>query len=86
MTGARGLAIQLGHHPPHVHTLGDAVPVAAVRAGHVIVVSQIRAHANGHRLLAGGGVAATDGLAGLILLGEPVLESADERHASIEAQ
>ena len=53
LTDAGRLAVQLGHHALHVHTLGDAVAVAAVRGGHEVRVGQIRADADRHGLFPG---------------------------------
>ena len=39
--------------PSHVDALGDAVAVAAVRRGDAVALAELRADADGHRLLAG---------------------------------
>ena len=51
LVGTGGLAVQLRHHGLGVHALGDAVAVAAVGAGDVVIGIQRRAAANRHRFL-----------------------------------
>jgi hypothetical protein len=43
---------QLGEHAGHVEPLGHHVTVPAVRRGDHVIGAQLRAHADGHRLLA----------------------------------
>jgi len=49
---AGGPSHQLGEHAGHVEPLGHHVAVPAVRRGDHVVGAQLRAHADGHRLLA----------------------------------
>ena len=71
---------QLGHHALHVRALGDAVAVAAVRAGHPIGVRQVGAHADGDGFLADIGVHGAVDLACRPQLDRELVELADQDH------
>ena len=74
------LAVQLGHHQPHLAALGDDVAVAAVGAGDVVVVVQRGAHPDRHGLLPQVEVHEAGQLAGGEQVLHPVLEVADLEH------
>src|SRR5262249_37527304 len=73
-------AEQLGHHPPDVGALGDAVAVAAVGAGHAIGDGERRADADGDRLLTHVGRDRAVDLAGEPQLDGALVELADHDH------
>src|SRR6266498_3919564 len=75
---------QLGHHRADRHALGDAVPVTAVGGGDVVAVVQVRAYANGHRLLARVQVHEPGDAAVSEELGHPFLERADGYHPVVD--
>jgi hypothetical protein len=80
------LAIDLGHHPVYVHTLGDAVAMAAVGGGDAILVGEVRHDAGGGCLLAGIEVDESGDLAGGELHVEPFFEGTDGAHDPVGMQ
>jgi hypothetical protein len=78
------LAHQLGHHLVELPTLGDEVPVAAVRRGDLVVVGERGAHARGDRLLADIEMEEARQLGGLGQLTGRLLEQADADHAAVQ--
>ena len=77
---ARGLAEELGEHALHVGALGDAMAVAAMGGGDLVILGQRHADAGGARLLPDGQVhGAVDEAAHVALL-RAFLEAADEIH------
>ena len=56
---AGGLAQQFGHHQSRVAALSQAMPMAAMRAGDVVVPAQGRTRADSHRFLSSVGVSGT---------------------------
>ena len=76
-------AEDLGHHRLDVAALGDAVAVAAVGRGDVILVVQMQADADPGRLLAGIEMDETRDVARRELLVDGVLELADGAHLPV---
>ena len=83
---AAGPAEQLAHHARGVRALGQGVAVAAVGAGHVIVVGEVAAYAGGDGLLADVQVQEAADLALRVGLGRGLLEAADEEHFSVHRE
>jgi hypothetical protein len=75
-------AKQLGHHPPDVGPLGDAVPVATMGAGHPVAHGQGRAHPDRHRLLTHVGVHGAVDLAGDSERDGQLVELPDQDHGA----
>jgi hypothetical protein len=76
-------AKNLGHHRLDVAAFGDAVAVAAVGRGDVILVVQMEADADPRRLFAGIEMDETGDVARRELLVDGVLELADGAHLSV---
>jgi hypothetical protein len=79
-------AEDLEHHAELVAALGDAVAVAAVRAGDVVAVVQVHAKPHPGRLLAGVEVDEARDVARRELLVDGVLELPDHPHAAVGLQ
>src|SRR5712692_2541313 len=75
---------QLRKHAVELRAFGDAVPVAAMRAGDVVVVVERRAHADGHGLLADVEMRQPRHLASAIQLVDLLLEMPDPQHAPVQ--
>ena len=82
---AIGTTVDLEHHALHVATLGDAVPVAAVRAHDVVGVVEVLAHADSDRLLACVEVREAGNLARGDFHVQSFLEFADRLHLAVGA-
>ena len=76
-------AVDLEHHRLHVAALRDRVSVAAMGAGDVVVVVQVRADAGRDRLLARVEVDESRDVAGCELDVQPLLELADRAHGPV---
>ena len=83
-TAITGVAAQqFGHHAVEVGALGDAVAVASMVAGHVIVVAQDRADGRGDRLLADVAVRGALDQPFLEQVGGALLERANAPHRRV---
>jgi hypothetical protein len=78
------LAHQLGHHPAEVATLGDEVPMPAMRRRDLVLVRQRAAHARGHSLLADVQVEEARELGALGEAAGGLLEQADAHHPPVQ--
>src|SRR5208282_1778701 len=84
---AAGLAaVDLGHHLVHVYAPGDAVAVAAVRAGDAVTVVQVAADADRRRLLARVQVDESGDIAARELRVHALLELADRPHRPVDVE
>ena len=79
-------AEDLGHHPVRVAPLGDAVAVAAMGGGDVVLVVQMQADADRGRLLAGIEMDEAGDVACRELLVDGVLERADGPHLPVRLE
>ena len=77
---ARLLAVELGHHPRQVATLGEVVGMTPMPAVDHIVPPQRRAHADRHRLLSDGEVGRRPHLAFGVEIADRLLDGADADH------
>ena len=77
---------QLGEHALGVQALGQAVAVAAVGRGDHVVGAQRPARADRRRLLADGEVHEAGDQAVAVEVGHPLLEPADEQHATLHLE
>ena len=82
---AVGAAVDLEHHALHVAALGDAVPVAAMRADDVVGVVEVLADADRDRFLARIEVREAGDLARGDFHVQPLLEFADGLHLAVGA-
>ena len=80
------LAEQLREHQVRRRALGQAVTVAAVGAGHVIVLAQRLAHADGDRLFPDVEVGQTRHQRARVEIVDPFLEQPDGHHLAVEPQ
>jgi hypothetical protein len=80
------LAEDFEHHPLHVAALGDAVPVTAVGARHVVLVVQVRADAGGYCLLTSVQVHEARDIAGCELGMQPFFELPDRSHYPVRVE
>src|SRR5712692_1125231 len=46
LASTRSFSKKFSHHGLNFNALGDTVPVSAVSAGHIIIISQVRAHSH----------------------------------------
>src|ERR1700736_4442632 len=77
-------SVDLGHHPFEVAALGDAVPVAAVGARHVVVVAEVGADTRRDGLFADVHVHEARDLARAELARHSLLEEPDRQHRPVE--
>src|SRR5688572_18337939 len=75
--------VDLEHHAGHVAALGDAVTVSAMRAHEVVAIIEMRADADGDRLLPGVEVGKSGDLTRRDLDVQSLLELADGFHPSV---
>src|SRR5262245_5061821 len=80
------LAEQLGEHPGHRRTLGQAVAVAAMRARDEVVALQRLADSDGYALLAYIKVGEARHLGALVELVDLLFEGADLRHLAVHVE
>ena len=80
------LAQQLGEHAVDCAPFGQAMPVAAMRAGDVIVRAQRFANAHGDRFLADIKVGEARHQGARVEIVDLLLEQADHHHAAVHAQ
>ena len=78
-----GAAVELGERTVDAGAFGEGVAVAAVGAGHVIVVGEVAAYAGGDGLLADVQVGGSDDLLADVRL-DGFLEPADLAHGGVE--
>ena len=76
--------VDLEHHPGYVATFRDAVPVSAMRAHDVVAVVEMRADADGDRLLSRVQMREARDLAGCDLDVQTLLELADGLHPPVD--
>jgi hypothetical protein len=77
------LAVDFLHHRDHVHALGDAVAVTAVRAGDAVAVAQVHHDPGARGLLAGIQVDEAGDVASREVDVQPLLELADRAHRAV---
>ena len=83
---ARVLAENFRHHPMHVASLGDAVPVAAMRRGDMVGLGEMHAHAHRRRLLPGIEMGVARNVAARHLGADAILEDANGPHCAVRLQ
>lgn len=81
-----GFAVDLGHHAVYIHTLGDAVAMAAVGRGDAVAVAQVGHDPGSGGLFAGVQVDETGDLAGGELDVQAFFKGADGAHHFIGMQ
>ena len=81
--GAGGAPVQFGEHASDVDALGDAVAVAAVGTGNVVVLAQVQHDAGGGRFLARVQMHEAGQVAGGEFHVHPFLEFPDRLHGAV---
>jgi hypothetical protein len=77
-------AQQFGHHQGYVSTFGDAVAMATVGAGNVIIPTKVGAHPGGYRLFPDVKVEQPGNNLPRFQLHRLFLEPADQKHGSVQ--